>query len=764
MIKSFSSRCSIAHRGAVFLCVLGFVIAVALCSLAPNKAFADPISTSGDLLNSVSGNVYLTNPPSANSGQFWSNGAWHNFSEITPADKRQNGPARDLGGGWYIQWMGKTNGGEYMIWRYHNAWTYNGATWGGFKVRFNNIGYTSKGEAIDSILDFTSVMAWKFDGTPSPTWFSPFEITTKYGPIVGAVTTQDDAADTTPVGVQSIYGTSIVKHGTDTLIDSDNEVDIVYWDIDRPVVMPDKSLNYSSNWRESVHFVSGYKGATVGTHTTLQVSDNGTWFRSTQNDDSQVPDNLSTVVAKATPQFTTEWRGHTCSTGIGYDTRVTVYPEWSAPVKSPERQIHKRGETASFDVTETFPYVADSNKASSIVMEDTLDNALDASRATVQVLKNGVDVTDNWTISISGQTIKATAKNTGHGYAEDKHVFRITAPVSESANLDSYETENIDGNKYWKVPNTASVAVNNNAKVTNTVHVFVPYEAKGSVQLKATKSLLGGALQANQFTFTLKDSNGALIDTKKNDTSGAVTFGEIPYTQEDIGKTYTYTIEETPGADAGMIYDSHSETVTVKIEDAGSGKLAITTTYDDDGAASTNTKTIPVTVLKTSTDGSVLSGAEFTLYKDDGNNTFDANDTPATVYSDAGLTTAIPGAVVTTDAAGEGHYYGLMPGTNYWIKETKAPSGYNLDTKAHLIAVAADGTVSTKDSAGVSANLPLKNGVASITIADEPIPNLPLTAGSGMVAALLFFGGLLAIGGSALILRHQFLDSKPNEK
>ena len=32
-----------------------------------------------------------------------------------------------------------------------------------------------------------------------------------------------------------------------------------------------------------------------------------------------------------------------------------------------------------------------------------------------------------------------------------------------------------------------------------------------------------------------------------------------------------------------------------------------------------NTRKIPLTVIKKSTDGSLLSGAEFTLYKDDGN-------------------------------------------------------------------------------------------------------------------------------------------------
>ena len=148
---------------------------------------------------------------------------------------------------------------------------------------------------------------------------------------------------------------------------------------------------------------------------------------------------------------------------------------------------------------------------------------------------NYVDVTDNWKIAISGQTITATAKNTGHGYAEDEHVFHITVPVSTTADLNSYERETINGISYWKVPNQASVAINNNAKVTNTVHVFVPYEAKGSIQLKAIKHLEGGTLQDGQFTFTLKDQDGTELDTQKNDASGNVTFKEINYTLSDVG-------------------------------------------------------------------------------------------------------------------------------------------------------------------------------------------------------------------------------------
>lgn len=759
----------------IIVVLISFFMALGACLFAATSAQASTsYTTTNDLLKSVGGTVYIDkNIDWKSAAQYYANGAWHNVSDLTPADPaNQDGNPVDLENGWKMRWIHTYYNGVYMVYRApdNGKVTLSGSTWGGFKMRFNNIGYTTSGERISSIVEFNSVHAWQLDsvGLKEPAFVCPFHLGDRFGPAAAAVANSYPVSLTGygssefDVGIKSRFTTTLVKDGTDTPIESDNEFNVTYWDIDQPIhhganAFP-RISDFTHPGREGVGLVSGYKSALIGNNSTLKPSEEGgtTWFKSGKKDDSKVPDDISTVVAKAGPSFVTEWSGEGCDTGMGYDSSVTVYPEWPAPVKSPPTQTHKRGEIATFDVTEKFPYVADSNKASSIVMTDTLDNALDASQATVKVLKNVsgnyVDVTDNWEIAISGQTITAKAKNTGHGYAEDEHIFRITVPVSTTADLTSYERETIDGVSYWKVPNRASVAINNNAKFTNTVHVFVPYEAKGSIQLKATKHLEGGTLQNGQFTFTLKDQGGTELDTKTNDASGNVTFKEINYTQDDIGKTFTYTIEEKAGNTPGVVYDTHVETVTVKVEDAGKGKLKLTPSYGDSAPVFNNTRKIPLTVIKKSSDGSLLAGAEFTLYKDDGNGVFDNNDQPATVYSDANLTTAIPGAAVTTDGNGEAHYYGLMPGTDYWLKETKAPTGYNLDTTAHLISVKQDGTVNTKNSGGTTATLPLKDGVATITINDEPIPTLPHTAGSGATAMLLFFGGLLVIGGGGAVM------------
>lgn len=318
--------------------------------------------------------------------------------------------------------------------------------------------------------------------------------------------------------------------------------------------------------------------------------------------------------------------------------------------KSPETQVRKRGEIASLDIAQAFSYVSEKNKATSIVVTDTLDPALDASHATVQVFKGGVDVTDNWTINVSGQVVTATAKNTGHGFAEGEHTFRITAPVSQTAALDTYETEKNQDGTFRKVPNQASVAINGTAKTTNTTHVLVPYEASGSVQISAKKSLKGKQLEDQQFTFRLTDGQGAVVGEKKNDGNGDVTFDTIDFDQDDIGKTYTYTITELDDAKQGYTYDAHTETVKVKVKDAGGGKLNVVTEYDADGAQFENNyaPNVGFAILKHDENDQPLGGAKFTLYLDDGDNKFTSMDSPATIYEDQALQRRIEGAVMTT--------------------------------------------------------------------------------------------------------------------
>ena len=105
-----------------------------------------------------------------------------------------------------------------------------------------------------------------------------------------------------------------------------------------------------------------------------------------------------------------------------------------------------------------------------------------------------------------------------------------------------------------------------------------PIVTPTSINLNAIKILTGRELNDQEFSFELKDSSGALIQTVKNDAQGAINFEAITY---DAAGTYTYTISEVVGNQNGITYDDHVVNVTVTVVD-NDGKFVATAKYDGD--------------------------------------------------------------------------------------------------------------------------------------------------------------------------------------
>lgn len=89
------------------------------------------------------------------------------------------------------------------------------------------------------------------------------------------------------------------------------------------------------------------------------------------------------------------------------------------------------------------------------------------------------------------------------------------------------------------------------------------------VEIEAQKTLTGGILEADEFTFELYEGS-KLIGTAKNDADGKVVFDKITY--NEIGE-YTYTVKEKAGSDLTINYDTDKETVVVTVTDDGKGNL-----------------------------------------------------------------------------------------------------------------------------------------------------------------------------------------------
>lgn len=109
----------------------------------------------------------------------------------------------------------------------------------------------------------------------------------------------------------------------------------------------------------------------------------------------------------------------------------------------------------------------------------------------------------------------------------------------------------------------------------------------GTAVINAKKELQGGVLKAGQFSFTLKDSGGKVLQTATNDAEGNVSFN-VEYNK--VG-TYTYTISEVVPEDAEnnvkdhITYDTSEHKVTVTVTN-GEGKLAAAVTYDKSSSTS----------------------------------------------------------------------------------------------------------------------------------------------------------------------------------
>lgn len=85
------------------------------------------------------------------------------------------------------------------------------------------------------------------------------------------------------------------------------------------------------------------------------------------------------------------------------------------------------------------------------------------------------------------------------------------------------------------------------------------------------KTGTGRVLKADEFSFELKDSDGNVVDTVKNDAEGNVTFKELSF--EKAGE-YTYTINEVKGSESGVVYDDSVKTIVIVVtEDAANNTL-----------------------------------------------------------------------------------------------------------------------------------------------------------------------------------------------
>ena len=225
-----------------------------------------------------------------------------------------------------------------------------------------------------------------------------------------------------------------------------------------------------------------------------------------------------------------------------------------------------------------------------------------------------------------GDKVVATAKNAAGG------LIRFSEISYSKAGVYNYTITEKVGNKlgvtYDKTEHPATVEVKDNgsgqlvATVTSETPVFVnDYKAEpAQATIKAKKVLKGKALEADAYTFELKEGSD-LVATAKNTASGEVVFNVTFSAAGD----YAYTITEKAGDDKTITYDQNAYEVFVTVADNGQGQLVATVEDADTERVFTNIYTAPAPTATSATleftkelTGRTLVDGEFQfeLYKD----------------------------------------------------------------------------------------------------------------------------------------------------
>ena len=281
----------------------------------------------------------------------------------------------------------------------------------------------------------------------------------------------------------------------------------------------------------------------------------------------------------------------------------------------------KRGSKLVYQVWLDTTKFTEANNIQYVGVSDTYDaDKLDVNAADIKAYDSvtGADVTAKFDIKVENGTITATSKDE---FIKDK----VNNPV--------IDTTKFEFGRYYKfdIPATVKESVKAGADIENTanqtVHVYNPVSKTVEkpekptqkrvnsvpvpVEMNFTKRLEGRELQANEFEFVLK-KDGVEVERVKNDAAGKIVFKTLEFGRDDLGKTYNYTVEETPGTDATVKYDTMVATVKVVVSHDGTAK-AIVANVTDAADKEFNNRVTPPEEPKFQPEKYVVSKAKFDI-------------------------------------------------------------------------------------------------------------------------------------------------------
>ena len=397
------------------------------------------------------------------------------------------------------------------------------------------------------------------------------------------------------------------------------------------------------DWAQYVEAVSGVDSMYILNGTRLYVDGNA--IRSRVEDDNQNDD--------ANPQFlaqvfinngaeikvsTTRWTADLAIYSLGMSSLAPF--EQPQPTKNVDKAVTHVGETVTYTINQFIPMEDPSYLYDNFVISDNISSAFTIQSGNVKVLdQNNNDASYIFDISINGNNVSARMKwdyLRNQGYYSN--TYKLVIPCTVNSNLIGFTNAN---GTY--IDNNSSVTTTRGTKTTNTVTTEVKYQISTSID-------------HGSITDTIYDIKGG--------SSRTVYF--TPQKGYYISKIVVDGVEQNIN-NFNMLGDSYTISNISSNHSVQVYTLPMRIRIKIDKQDKETGKTIQADAK--------FEGAEYSIYKD-------ANCTNFVEK----LTVDKNGYATSSDLLLVDYVNGSYNYTEtYYVKETKAPTGYNIDTNVYTV-------------------------------------------------------------------------------
>ena len=245
----------------------------------------------------------------------------------------------------------------------------------------------------------------------------------------------------------------------------------------------------------------------------------------------------------------------------------------NSPTKSIDKsEISEKTETVTYTISNVVDSKTQEYFYNSYVITDTLENVLQY-KSSKMLNEDGTDVSDLFTISVNGNTITATAKNSTVGSFYD-HTYKLVIQASiadKNTDISSY----CDKDGKATIPNTSTITVDGNVYPSNTVNftyqpvsnsiekliVNVNGEKTNTAQLlKNTVSFAGNAVIQNKSSVTsvsISDKLDSYLKYKSMtvffNNDDVTNWGKISYDEGSNTIVFTFNSDKAPSLAGEMV-------------------------------------------------------------------------------------------------------------------------------------------------------------------------------------------------------------------